>query len=899
MARNNRTISIRSLIIGAFLFVVLIGSLTIGVIVFTNWYRLANRNANLLATQITDQITNEVNEFLTNPEHVNEYNKLIIENELFDVDSFSTQEAFFVDILKYHDHQIFSTVFATPEGHMYGARYDVSNDSYRMIKVNDETNGNLENYYVNEDGSIGELAYTILDFDPRTLSWYIDAISNEKTVYVPMHQHQSGEFTFTVSTPVYNTSNVLLGVLSSSVTFDQLNQFLYQIMSDVEGTTVIFDLNTKYLIANSMQAQNFTISGDDIEHHLYRDIVSLNQIEAYEQFLETNEIQFKYDGTGEAIFVNATTYENDDIGWVVFTAIPQSFFMEHVYRSLNYTIGIIIIILFLGTFFYLKIAKILFKSLEDLAVTANQFSHGDFNVRAVKYRNDEVGKLTDAFNHMAGHLSHLVNNLEEIVDQRTEALKEASETILQGQQQLKSILDSTAEGIYGIDIDGNCTFINQSAVKLLGFDNDLEFIGKDMHQLIHYKHKNGDLYDCKECPILNTIRQKEPIYSARSVFYKKDGSKLKVRYSAYPQLYQGQLQGAVVSFIDNTKEQEREEQMEYISYHDYLTGLYNRRYFVEELARKDTKEFYPLGIIMLDLNALKLFNDAFGHFTGDQALVELSRVLEDFVRDDGVVCRQGGDEFSVILPHTSEVELNSLKHTIKDKVSEIRIEKVQLSVAVGYECKYDEKTKLDDILKNAENHMYKNKMSERLNVNNNAILAILNTLFDKHPHERKHAEEVSHYAKLIGKALKLKSNDIHDLSIAGLYHDIGKISISDQILDKPGALTDDEYTEIQKHAEIGYQILKAADEYSEYAVHAYSHHENFDGSGYPRGLKGKDIPLFSRIISVSNAYQNMTTDQPYRKAMTENDAIEELKKYSQTQFDPEIVDIFIKKVLKK
>jgi diguanylate cyclase (GGDEF)-like protein/PAS domain S-box-containing protein len=899
MTRVNRTISIRSLIIGTFLSVIIIGFVTVGVIVFTNWYQLADRNANLLANQITTDIDEKLNEFLSVSEHVNEYNQIIISNGLLDVENFSNNETFFVDILRYHHHDIFTTVFASTQGEMYGARYISEEDSYQMIQVDETTNWDLYNYHVNGDGTIGLLSHTVPDFDPRTLTWYTEAVSNGKTTYIPIHQHQSGEFTFTASTPVYNASNDLLGVVSSSVTFDQLNDFLFNVMQDVEGTAVIFDLNTDRLIANSMEKPNYTISGDSVNHILYSELVTDNMVEAYEYHLETYKSLFRFDGTGESLYVNITTYEEDDIGWVVLQVFPESFFMEKVYRSLNFMIGIIIIIFFIGSFVYLKIAKILFKSLEDLTSTANVLAHGDLSVRAVKHRHDEVGKLTDAFNHMANHMSLLVNNLEDMVEQRTDELKRATDEIYQSQERLKSILDSTAEGIYGIDIDGVCTFINQSAVKLLGFEHENEFIGQNMHSLIHYQHKNGKHYDIHHCPIVNSIQHGESIYSMRDIFLKKDGSKLKIRYSAYPQYLQDKLQGAVVSFIDNSKEIEREEKMEFISYHDYLTGLYNRRFFVEELARKDQKEFYPLGIIMLDLNALKLYNDAFGHFTGDQALVELSRVLESIVREDGVVCRQGGDEFAIILPHTSEVELNSIKHTIKDTVSQVKIENVQLSVAVGYECKYDEQTKLDDILKNAENHMYKNKMSERLNVNNNAILAILNTLFDKHPVERKHAEEVSHYAKLVGKALKLKSNDIHDLSIASLYHDIGKISISDQILDKPERLTDDEYNEIKKHAEIGYQILKAADEYSEYAVHAYSHHENFDGTGYPRGLKGKDIPLFSRIISVVNAYQNMTTNRSYRESMSESKAIEELIKCSGTQFDPEITEVFIKKVLKK
>ncbi|MDX9690856.1 MAG: diguanylate cyclase [Acholeplasmataceae bacterium] len=899
MAKINKTPSIKTLIVGTFLGVIIFISLTVGVIVFSNWYNISNRNANLMANQITQSIESEISNFIFTPEHINAYNYLLLSGELIDTEGLSSNEGFFLDVLKFHQHEIFSTVFATVNGEMFGASRINGTDAYEIIKQDATTDFTLSYFSVNEDGSKGDLSHAHESFDPRTREWYLNAVNNGKATYTPLYEHETGEFTFTSSLPVYDDQNQLIGVLATHVTFEQLNQFLELTMSQVNGNAVIFENNTDYLLANSSNLANFTLVGDHASRIVYQDIVDTNVIEAYAYYLENGISQFRYDGTGEAIFVNIISYEDDEIGWTIITALPESFFMSDVYQSLNFTIGIILIIMFLGVFVYLKLAKVLFKSLEELVNTATIFAGGDFSVRSVKKRNDEVGQLADAFNHMANNIDHLVNNLESIVSERTNELTCANEEIIKGQEKLKSILDSTAEGIYGIDIDGMCTFVNYSAVQQLGFNSDQDIIGKNIHDLIH--HRPDQLNGCpaNNCPMLNAVRLGEPISVARGSFYKKDGSKLKVRYAAYPQYESNQLIGAVVSFTDNAKEQEREEKMEYISYHDYLTGLYNRRFFVEELARKDHKDYYPLGIIMLDLNALKLFNDAFGHFTGDQALIELSRVLEDITREDGFVCRQGGDKFAIILPNSSETELNSLKHVIKNNVSSIKIENVELSVAVGYECKYDEKTSLDDVLKNAEDHMYKNKMSERLNVNNSSILAILNTLFDKHPNERKHAEEVSQLAKKMGKALKLKSNEIHDISIAGLYHDIGKISVSDQILDKAESLTEAEFNEIKKHAEVGYQILKAADEFSEYAVHAYSHHENFDGSGYPRKLIGKEIPLFSRIISIVNAYDNMTTNHSYRKAMSVDDATIELKRCAGTQFDPDLVDIFITKVLKK
>ena len=177
------------------------------------------------------------------------------------------------------------------------------------------------------------------------------------------------------------------------------------------------------------------------------------------------------------------------------------------------------------------------------------------------------------------------------------------------------------------------------------------------------------------------------------------------------------------------------------------------------------------------------------------------------------------------------------------------------------------------------------------------IQSILNTLTEKYNEEKVHSDSVSKYCKAVGEDMQLRKDEITELELAGMVHDIGKISLPDAILKKPGKLTEKEWEIIRNHTVNGYQILRAADKYSNIAEFAMSHHERMDGKGYPNGLKGEEIPLFSRIISVADAYEAMTSDRPYRKAMKKQEAIEELKKHSGTQFDSGIVELFIDKVL--
>jgi putative nucleotidyltransferase with HDIG domain len=179
------------------------------------------------------------------------------------------------------------------------------------------------------------------------------------------------------------------------------------------------------------------------------------------------------------------------------------------------------------------------------------------------------------------------------------------------------------------------------------------------------------------------------------------------------------------------------------------------------------------------------------------------------------------------------------------------------------------------------------------------LKSILKTLTDKYEEERSHSKQVSKYCLEMGKVLGLSEDDQKELELAGLFHDIGKIAIPDDIINKDGLLTSQEYKLMKTHTNAGYQILRAADEYSNLAEYALYHHERYDGMGYPAGLKGEKIPYFARIISIVDSYEAMTSNRRYRLKKSKADAIEELRQNIGTQFDPELTKVFIEKVLKE
>jgi len=343
----------------------------------------------------------------------------------------------------------------------------------------------------------------------------------------------------------------------------------------------------------------------------------------------------------------------------------------------------------------------------------------------------------------------------------------------------------------------------------------------------------------------------------------------------------------------------RNEGIFYLSYHDVLTGLYNRRFYEEEIKRMDTEKNLPISIIMGDINGLKLVNDTFGHDKGDELLQAAAVAIQGICRINDIAARWGGDEFIILLPKKNKDEIGRIVQKIKDLYSVQNVSSIDVSISFGWDTKEKMDEDLVKVLKNAENYMYRYKSLENESVRSNMINTIIKTLHEKNPREEKHSKRVSEICQKIGEAMGLSEIEINKLKVVGLLHDIGKIAIEEDILNKPGKLTDQEWDEIKRHPAIGYRILNSSYEMLELAECVLSHHEKWDGTGYPRGLKGEVIPRLASIISLADSYDAMTSERSYRKALNEDLVLVEIKKNAGTQFDPEIARIFVKKVLGK
>jgi len=290
-------------------------------------------------------------------------------------------------------------------------------------------------------------------------------------------------------------------------------------------------------------------------------------------------------------------------------------------------------------------------------------------------------------------------------------------------------------------------------------------------------------------------------------------------------------------------------------------------------------------------------NDAFGHAVGDKLLKKVANILKACCRENDIIGRVGGDEFLIILTKTDRVVAEKIKQRILEKASNTMVDSISVSIAIGFEIKNKIDQNIESIKSKAENEMYKSKLKYGKKMRLKTISTIIESLYEKVDYEKQSSKEVAKYAEKIGKQLGLDNTVIRDLRLAATLHDIGKIMIPETILNKPSRLDSKEYESVKKHSETGYHILRAVDEYVHIADSVLYHHERWDGKGYPRKLKGEEIPLIARIISIADAYEAITSQRPYQDARTKKEAVDELKANSGKQFDPEILKVFIENVL--
>jgi len=360
------------------------------------------------------------------------------------------------------------------------------------------------------------------------------------------------------------------------------------------------------------------------------------------------------------------------------------------------------------------------------------------------------------------------------------------------------------------------------------------------------------------------------------------------------------------------------EKMSQISTTDELTGLFNRRHFDEVLEieiYRSQRYGSSFSLVMGALDGFKKYNSKFGQTSGDSVLKAFAQILKAGLRKTDVACHYGNSEFFIILPATDANRARKIIERIRLKFSQMpegehTFREHVFGLSAGIAEFPQVATTADGLICMAECALYYAKMRGD---NRSVLISDLETQLTKEPNMERlrevydmveyvetrdpitygHSENVAIISELIGKAMGLSIKELADLRAAALLHDVGKVGIPDSILTKPCKLTENEWELMKTHSEAGAKIVGCTEGLANLAPIIRHHHEWYDGTGYPDGLKGEEIPLGAGIISIADAYDTMTSERPYSKAMLQESALDELRRCAGTQFDPRLVDIFV------
>jgi diguanylate cyclase (GGDEF)-like protein/PAS domain S-box-containing protein len=482
--------------------------------------------------------------------------------------------------------------------------------------------------------------------------------------------------------------------------------------------------------------------------------------------------------------------------------------------------------------------------------------------------------------------------------------REANVALQDSRDQTRSLVDALEEGVVLHHADGRTELLNASARRLAGHDTDvIERLEPGWQSL----DVDGRPLAYDDLPVRRALASGEPGNDVVGL-KASDGTVRWLSVSARPLFRRGEEKphAVVATFRDVTEERENELHLTDLAQRDPLTGLWNRRRFEDDLAaqlarcrRYDERA----ALLVLDLDGFKQLNDTLGHLAGDDVLRALAEALSRRLRASDSAARIGGDEFAVLLPNVDPEAARGLATDVGARLTEFVHEHfgphVDLSLSVGAAELDGASGGVAEAFAAADQAMYVDKRrSGRPTVvpapvradaqapHLASLRALLTAVQARDSYTATHSRQVVTLARSVARRLGLDDAQTSEIESVALMHDLGKIAVPDSLLHKRGPLTESEWEIMRQHPVVGGQMVASIPELSHLAPAVRAEHERWDGAGYPDGLRGEEIPLSSRIAFVCDAYHAMTSDRPYRAALSAQDAIAEIEREAGRQFCP-------------